>query len=101
VGKNGTVAAASLCYRDADGAGLSDSMATCPHCKGYLSDGHRCPRRRGSVAAEIIASGIVGALASYLLLAAFDPRGQATDMDLIAIVAGAAVAIGLNRLLRS
>ena len=76
-------------------------MATCPRCKGYLGDGHRCPRRRGFVVAEIIASGLVGALASYLLLAAFDPRGQATDMDLIAIVAGATVAIGINRFLRS
>ena len=46
---------------------------------------------------ELVAS----ALASYLLLAAFDPRGQATDMDLIAIVAGATVAIGINRFLRS
>jgi uncharacterized membrane protein YeaQ/YmgE (transglycosylase-associated protein family) len=76
-------------------------MATCPHCKGYLSDGHRCPRRRAFVVAEIVASGLVGALASYLLLAAFDPRGQATDMDLIAIVAGATVAIGINRFLRN
>ena len=76
-------------------------MATCPHCKGYLGDGHRCPRRRSFVVAETVASGRVGALASYLLLAAFDPRGPAPAMDLIAIVAGVAVAIGINRFLRS
>jgi hypothetical protein len=75
-------------------------MATCPHCKGYLSDGHRCPRRRGYAIAEVVASGFAGGLASFLLLAAFDPRGQAADLDVIAIIAGAAVAIGINRFLR-
>ncbi len=76
-------------------------MATCPHCKGHLTEGHRCPRRRIYVIAEIIASGIAGGLAGLLLLAAFDPRGQVTDMDATAIVGGAIVAIGLNRVLRN
>ncbi len=76
-------------------------MATCPHCKGHLTEGHRCPRRRIYVVAEIIASGIAGGLGGLLLLAAFDPRGQVTDMDATAIVGGAIVAIGLNRVLRS
>jgi hypothetical protein len=76
-------------------------MATCPHCKGHLTEGHRCPRRRIYVVAEIIASGIAGGLAGLLLLAAFDPRGQVTDMDATAIVGGAIVAIGLNRVLRN
>jgi hypothetical protein len=76
-------------------------MATCPNCKGHLTEGHRCPRRRVYVVAEIIASGIVGGLAGLLLLAAFDPRGQATDMDATAIIGGAVVAVGLNRILRS
>ena len=51
--------------------------------------------------AEIVACGIVGGLAGLLLLAAFDPRGQATDMDATAIIGGVVVAIGLNRILRS
>ena len=76
-------------------------MATCPHCKGHLTDGHRCPRRRVYVVAEIAACAIAGGLAGLLLLAAFDPRGQATDMDASAIVIGAAVAVGINRVLRS
>jgi hypothetical protein len=76
-------------------------MATCPHCKGHLTEGHRCPRRRIYVVAEIFASGIAGGLAGLLLLAAFDPRGQVTDMDATAIVGGAIVAIGLNRVLRN
>lgn len=76
-------------------------MATCPKCKGHLTDGHRCPRRRAYVVAEIIACGLAGGLAGLLLLAAFDPHGQATDMDMTAIVVGALVAIGIDRVLRS
>ena len=30
-------------------------MATCPQCKGHLTEGHRCPRRRIYVVAEIVA----------------------------------------------
>ena len=40
-------------------------------------------------------------IAGLLLLAAFDPHGQATDMDFTAIVIGVIVAIGINRILRS
>jgi hypothetical protein len=76
-------------------------MATCPHCKGHLTEGHRCPPRTRLVAVEIVASGLAGGLAALFLLAAFDPRGQATDMDLVSFVVGALVGIGINRLLRS
>ena len=76
-------------------------MSTCPHCKGYLTDGHRCPNRRGLVVAEVTACAIAGGLASLLLLAFFDPFNQATDLDAIAIAAGALVAVGINRMLRS
>ncbi len=76
-------------------------MATCPNCKGHLTDGHRCPRRRPFVIAEIIASAIAGGLAGLLLLAAFDPRGQITDMDAIAMTVGALAAVGINRFVRS
>lgn len=75
-------------------------MATCPRCKGHLTDGHRCPSRRGYVIAEIVACAIAGGLAGLLLLAAFDPRGQASDMDVMAIAAGSLVAVLINRTLR-
>jgi hypothetical protein len=75
-------------------------MATCPLCHGHLTEGHRCPKRRTYVVAEIIASGFAGALASFLLLAAFDPFGQATDLEAPAVIGGLVVGIGLNRLLR-
>jgi hypothetical protein len=53
------------------------------------------------VVAEIIACGVAGGLAGLLLLAAFDPHGQATDMDTTAIIVGGVVAIGIDRILRS
>jgi hypothetical protein len=50
---------------------------------------------------EIVASAVAGGLGGLLLLAVFDPRGQVTDMDGIAIATGMLVAIGINRLVRS
>jgi hypothetical protein len=76
-------------------------MATCPRCKGHLTDTHRCPRRTSLVAVEIIACAIGGGLAALLLLAVFDPRGQVTDLDSVTFVIGALVAVGINRALRS
>ena len=76
-------------------------MATCPRCKGPLTDDHRCPRRQSLVVLEIVATALGGGLAGLLLLAAFDPRGQIADLDVITFVIGAAVAAGINRLIRS
>jgi hypothetical protein len=76
-------------------------MATCPRCKGPLTDGHRCPKRRSLVALELTASALAGGLASWLLLVAFDPFQQIADMDVISIVAGALAGIAINRFIRS
>jgi hypothetical protein len=75
-------------------------MATCPRCKGHLTDNHRCPRRRGLVALEIVAAAFVGGFAGLLLVAVFDPRGQITDVDTISVIGGALIAVGINRALR-
>ena len=75
-------------------------MATCPHCKGHLTDGHRCPRRPSIVAIEIIASILFGGFGGLMLLAVFDPNGQA-PMDGLAFVIGALAGFGINRFLRS
>jgi predicted membrane-bound spermidine synthase len=77
------------------------SMATCPRCKGHLTENHRCPRRGSLVALEIVLSAIGGGLAALLLLALFDPRGQVTDLDTVTFVVGALVGVGINRLLRA
>jgi hypothetical protein len=72
-------------------------MATCPHCKGHLNEGHRCPRRRVYVVAEAIACGIAGGVAGLLLSALFTSRD---DMDAIGIISGVVLGVGLNRILR-
>ena len=75
-------------------------MATCPRCRGHLTDTHRCPKRRGLKAAEITAAAIVGGLAALVLVALVDPRGQLTYIDTAAVTIGAFIGIGLDRLLR-
>ena len=75
-------------------------MATCPRCKGHLTDSHRCPRRPFVVGIELAATALVGGLAGWLLVVAFDPRGQMTDLDTISAIAGALIAVGINRALR-
>jgi len=75
-------------------------MATCPRCKGHLTDNHRCPRRPAVVAAEIVAAGIVGALGGLLVVALFDPNGKVAELDTVSMVGGALLAIALDRGLR-
>lgn len=76
-------------------------MATCPHCKGHLTEGHRCPRRPWMVWLEVAVCAFGGGILALLLLAIFDPRGQITDMDSVTFVAGALLAVGVNRALRA
>jgi hypothetical protein len=75
-------------------------MATCPHCKGHLTDTHRCPRRPAVVVAEIVFAAVLGGFSGLLLVAIFDPRGQVANLDTIAIVVGAIAGVGLDRALR-
>lgn len=76
-------------------------MATCPHCKGPLTDSHRCPKRPLMVAAEILVCAVAGGFAGLLLVALFDPRGLVTDVDTLSVIAGALVGIGIDRAVRS
>jgi len=78
-------------------------MATCPRCKGHLTDDHRCPRGRAFVVLEMLATALTGGAAGLFLVIAFDPAGrQISDAESLAsVVAGACVAVGINRALRS
>jgi uncharacterized membrane protein YeaQ/YmgE (transglycosylase-associated protein family) len=51
------------------------------------------------VALEVIAVGILGALAALLLAAWWDPREQA-GIDGLALAAGAVIAVAIDRTLR-
>ena len=76
-------------------------MATCPRCKGHLTDSHKCPRRPAIVGAEITAVALAGALAGFLLVAIFDTHEQITNVDLILVVgAGALIGVGIRRVMR-
>ena len=77
-------------------------MATCPRCKGHLTDHHRCPRRPFLVALEIGGWAIAGALGGLLLVALFDPHDTITD-DTYSVLAigGALTAAGIRRLFRT
>jgi uncharacterized membrane protein YqjE len=75
-------------------------MATCPHCKGHLTDSHKCPRRPAVVGIEIALAGVAGGLVALLIIAVIDPQGRLSNIDAGAVVLGALAAIGLNRVLR-
>jgi hypothetical protein len=76
-------------------------MATCPRCKGHLTDNHKCPRRPLVVATELALAGIGGGIAALLLVALIDPQGRFTNVDGGAVIVGALGAIGLDRYFRS
>jgi zinc transporter ZupT len=76
-------------------------MATCPRCKGHLTDSHRCPRRPVIVAAEITAAALAGALVGLLMISLFDQHGRGTDTEyFLSVVAGALIAVGIHRVVR-
>jgi hypothetical protein len=43
---------------------------------------------------------LLGGFVALFLVAVFDPHGSITDMDTISALAGAIVAVGINRALR-
>jgi len=74
-------------------------MATCPRCKGHLTDNHRCPRRPTIVAAKMIGWAVVGGLSGWLLVLVFNPWTEMPDVEVISAIAGALIAVGINRAL--
>lgn len=77
-------------------------MATCPRCKGHLTDSHRCPRHPIVVAAEVVVTAVIGGAAGLLLVVMFDPSGrQIGDTEsAVSVIVGAGVAVGIQRALR-
>jgi hypothetical protein len=75
------------------------AVATCPRCKGHLTEDHRCPRSPGRRAIEIGLAATAGGLLALLIVAIVDPRGQLA-IDAVLLVGGALAGVGLDRLLR-
>lgn len=74
-------------------------MATCPLCKGHLTENHRCPRSRTRVTVETAIAAVAGGVCTLLLFSLADPHGQVA-MDGVALVGGALAGIGLARFFR-
>ena len=74
-------------------------MATCPRCHGHLTDGHKCPRTRGSLILELLVTALVGGLAAIAFIAIFDPAQVTVDLDGLAFSGGAVFALGVHQLL--
>jgi hypothetical protein len=74
-------------------------MATCPRCKGHLTENHRCPRSVARRVYETALAAVGGGLIGLLLFSLMDPQAQWT-MDGMVLVGGALVGLGLDRLLR-
>ena len=86
-----------MCYRVPTARVIS--MATCPRCKGHLTDSHRCPRRPLIVGAEITLAGLAGAVVGLIVAAVTVPQGRLV-IDLSAMLVGALVAVGIDRYVR-
>ena len=74
-------------------------MATCPHCHGHLTEGHRCSRSRRSITFELLATALIGGLAAIAFVAVFDPDQVTVDLDGFVFAAGAVFAIGVHQML--
>ena len=75
-------------------------MATCPRCKGHLTDTHKCPKRPLIMWTEIILAGLAGGFAGLMIVALIDPQGRFSNVDGAAVILGALGAIGLDRYFR-
>lgn len=76
------------------------TMATCPLCKGHLTENHRCPRSRARIVVETVLAAAAGGVCTLLLVSLADPHGQ-TAMDGVALVGGALAGVGIDRLFRA
>ena len=74
-------------------------MATCPRCRGHLTDSHRCPRRPLVVATEITLAALTGAFAALFIVAVTMPQGRLI-VDLSALLIGGLCGVGLDRYFR-
>lgn len=74
-------------------------MATCPHCRGHLTEDHRCPRSPARRLFETTLAAVGGGLAVMLVMSLVDPQARmSTDGPLMLV--GALAGVALDRWLR-
>jgi hypothetical protein len=74
-------------------------MATCPRCKGHLTDNHRCPRSPARKLFEVSLAALGGGLGALLVMSLIDPNAQVA-FDGVLLVGGALAGVGIDRWLR-
>jgi hypothetical protein len=74
-------------------------MATCPRCKGHLTENHRCPRSVVRRAIETTLAAAAGGAIALVIFSLIDPEARSM-MDGVLLVGGALVGVGLERWLR-
>jgi hypothetical protein len=84
-----------VCYVPDD----SNDMATCPRCKGHLTENHRCPRSPARKAIEISLAALAGGVVMLVIMSLVDPHGQ-SSLDGLLLVAGALAGVGVGKWLR-
>lgn len=73
-------------------------MATCPHCRGHLTEHHRCPALKRALAIDLSVSALVGGLSALAFVAIFDPQQVTVDLDALVFALGAVLALGVRTL---
>jgi hypothetical protein len=74
-------------------------MATCPRCKGHLTENHRCPRSAARKIFEGSLAAVGGAFGVLLIMAIVDPHGQ-FPLEGVLLVGGGLAGVGIYRWLR-
>jgi hypothetical protein len=74
-------------------------MATCPRCKGHLTENHRCPRSPSRRTFETIFAAIAGIFGALLLVSLIDPHGQ-MSLDVVVLVGGALGGVAIDYWIR-
>jgi hypothetical protein len=74
-------------------------MATCPRCRGHLTEDHRCPRSPARKALEVSIAALGGGLGALLVMSLIDPHGQ-IGFDGVVLLGGALAGVIIDRWVR-
>jgi hypothetical protein len=76
-------------------------VATCPRCKGPLTETHQCPRRPVAEALWAIGISIAGGLSVFVIFSLIDTQQRYAHLDPWVFLIGCLAARGIQIYLRS